>query len=634
MSIDYSQITFRTFEILAQKYLERKYPDFKWHITPSSGDGNKDILCKYKVLDQEHQYWAEAKFTRSRSPHKLSKGQLDPTLVSALLSSIPVSLCFISNSQITESYYYRLKDFKLKTNIGVELVLKDEFENWLLNNPDILKDYNIKVISHDEIQDLPQFQIHSAIITDILNVNQYKTENYLLEKTIYYLYIIISSKSEIAHASLKCSSGITLLQRSGILENPNDFKIEQGKRVYKFELLPHIVGTRNMTLKLIIGEKEVSVYTINDLVIKSNSNITLSYVQQEKSLHEISRYIRESCEHNFLIPIVGSGATGKTKLIQDLYCELNSIENVLSVSFIGNEYLDARTLLKILLFFNIGNVFDYEQNDIRSQLELLSDEKQKIFYKKLLDGWFISPESCVKELIEKILSYDICLLYPSHSRVKQIVLLDDVHKGKSILSKILGEFVKQFMVENNNQVIVFACREYYEDFMIDMSLLQKDWIKMYYLKGLTKEDKQTTISQYFSYDNDIHFHSATDDLIVFSNILQSKLSDDESKKMESDSISKNVDLVRAFENPKIVNNFQYREKLNHLRKYNNILEIVYLMNFGIDYAKFIGIFSYNDIEYLLEKKVIKRVGKKYYLIMIIMSKRFGRDIRFQTLQLK
>ena len=610
---DYSQINFRTFEYLAQKYLTQKFPNFQWEVTPSSGDGNKDILCKYKVLNQEQEYWAEAKFTKSRTPHTLSKGQLDPTLISALLSPKQVSLCFISNNQITETYYYRLKDFKIKTNIGIELILKDEFEDWLSKNPTLLQEYNIRLATSTKPQEHGDCEICSAVVTDILNSNQYKTENYLLEGTIYYLYVIINSSDTYKHIKLKTNPEFSLLHRARLLDNPENLCLEKGKRVYKFELLPLQTGNFELRLQLIYNQITVAGYSINGLTITPNSNIGLSYVQQEKSLYEISYYIRESGEHNFLIPIIGNGATGKTKLIQDLHDELNGLENILLVSFIGNEYLDAKTLIQILIFFNIGNIFDYEKKDILLQIDTICDERQKIYYNQLIKGYFGTPESCVKELSDKLhkSAYDICLLYPSHSNVQQVLLLDDVHKGKNHLSLILEMFIRQFIQQENNQSIIFACREYHKDFSFDISMLKKDWIKPFYLDGLTKKDKLATISHYFSSSEDIQFDRTTDDLIVFSNILQSQLSK-EKKYSKNDPISKNVELVRAFENPKIVNIFQYKEKLNQMREYHYILEVIYFVNFGINYAMLIRIFPHKDIDFLLNKKVIKRVGKKVF----------------------
>ena len=127
---DYSQVSPRDFEHIAKEYLDDNYPG-TWTITSATNDGNRDVVCMFNFADQTYEYWAEAKFTKSSKPNKLQKGQLDPTLVSAMLYPRQVSLKFISNNDMTDSYIYRLTDFKIKTNIGITLVLKDDFEKWL-----------------------------------------------------------------------------------------------------------------------------------------------------------------------------------------------------------------------------------------------------------------------------------------------------------------------------------------------------------------------------------------------------------------------------------------------------------------------------------------------------------------------
>ena len=609
---DYSHMTSRAFEKLAKKYLEQKYPDYTWNLTPSSGDGNKDILCTYRVLDQEYEYWAEAKFTKSQTPHTLLKGQLDPTLVSALLTPKQVSICFISNNEITETYYYRLNDFRMKTNIGIELVLKDEFEKWLINNPQLLKDNNIQVLEVEEEQEHVNLGILSATITDMQNSNQYKTENILLNDTIYYLYLIIESEKNCDHISLSVNSEFALPFRSKILVNPEDFCVKKGKQVYKFEFIPQCVGTTELNIQISDGHDNVAQYFISKLMVTPNSNLSLSYIQQEKSLLEISRYICESNDHNFLIRVVGNGATGKTKLLQDLFCELNPLENIVSISFVGNDFLDAKTLIKILIFFNMGNIFEYSKEDIISQFNIIQDIEEKVYYQKLIRGFFEAPEICVKELVIKLKNYKICLLYPSQSRIKQTLLIDDLHKIQNELYILLKEFFRQFLQQKNNQTIIFASRQCYNDFSLDVNTLCTDWSKTYVLDGLSKEDKLTTISQYFSLNEDIQFDRATDDLNVFSNILYSKISEENAGNINSDSISKTVELAHSFEKPDIINLFQYKERLNQLKKFNKIIELIYLINWGIDCSKIYKFFVHNDIEFLLEQKIIKRIGRKLY----------------------
>ena len=605
---DYSHISSKIFEKIAKEYLEDKYPNFHWDITPSSADGNKDILCQYKVLGQEQEYWAEAKFTKSSSPHTLMKGQLDPTLISALLSPKPVSLCFISNNQMTENYLYRLKDFKIKTNIGIELVLKDEFEQWLLDNPAISQKYNIKVFSLNAPQKPTDTNILAATITDIFNLNQYKIETHLVEKTIYYLYLIITGSEDIENISLEVNNKFAFPKRSKLFDNPDNLHIKCGKQVCKFELLPLQIGKTDLNIRLIEGEKVYANYILPDITITPNKDLAISYAKQEKAQCEIIQRILEADAHNFLTLIIGDGSVGKSKLVQDLYVELNTENNVIMLSFIENEYLDMKTLIQVMLFFNIGSIFDYGRENLISQIDIISDKEKKIYYTRLIEGFFESPGPCISYLKSKILQDEFSLFYPSFSRVRQILILEDVHKASKELQEILYRFIVQFLQCKSNQFIILTSREYYKDFVIDASLLKKDWIATYSLCGLTKEDKLTTLNYYLSFDGDIQFDRTTDDLIIFSNILQSKLDLAE----EEDTICRNAQLLEAFEKPQLVNIFHYKEQLNQLSEYHNIIECIYYINFGIELSKLSHYFQYENIEFLIERKVIKRIGKKLF----------------------
>lgn len=609
---DYSNITPSVFERIARCYLKSQYPDFEWEITPSSGDGNKDIQCKYKVLNQEFEYWAEAKFTRDASSHTLSKGQLDPTLVSALLYPKPVSLCFISNNQMTESYLYRLKDFKLKTNIGIELILKDEFENWLINNPEILAKYNIRIVLNQEFVSDNALKILSATITDIYNYRQYKIENYLVQNEIYYLYIIIIGTTE-QTVQLRINDDFAFPSRSNLLDNPKAFNIKPGKHVYKFEVIPLQLGNTEIKLDLASKEHIITSFTLPNITITHDTNIALSYIQQEKTLLEILEIIQREGTHNFLIPIIGNGSTGKTRLLRSLYEELDTNTNVQIYSFVGNEYIDSKTLIQIILFLNIGNIFDYEEEALISQVDTIADNKQKIYYRELLEGYFNSPEKCIKFLKIKSADRGFSLIYPAYSRVRQIIIIDDIHKISDQLIYILRKFILQFLKYENNQTIILATRGHYNNYIFDSKLFYKDWVKVYLLEGLSKSDKLNTINHYFQFEGDISFSRATDDLIIFSNILQNNLQNKLQNITEKrDLISESIEIAHSFENPQIVNTFQYREQLNQLSDYHDIIECVYYINFGIKYTELVSFFSYKKIDYLIERKVLKRIGKNIF----------------------
>ncbi len=603
---DYSQVDPRTFEVLAQCYLKRKYPDYEWVLTPPGNDGNKDIYCKYKVLNQNFEYWAEAKFTKSVNAHTLLKGQLDPTLISALLNPKQVSICFISNNNMTESYQYRLRDFKIKTNIGIELILKEEFERWLIDNPELLDEYGIKAVTIEKQEEIIDYRILSATITDVYNFSQYKIETHLVEKSVYYLYIILVSSIVVNNVQLRIN-GFTSQNRSELLDNPDNFVIKEGKNIYKFEIIPLQSANLDMKLCLIKDGEVLTSYILPGLTIMSNMDVSLSYMKQEKYLAEINQWVFESNEHNFLIPVLGNGSTGKTKLMQYLYTELNINNNVIMLSFSGNEYLDIKVLMQIFLFFNIGNIFEYGKEALLLQLDVLTNEEQKIYYVHLINGYFDSPGTCISYLKSKILSQDFQLIYPGYSNIQQIVILDDVHKVSNTVSEIFKTFVTQFLKLSNNQALIIACREHYKGFSVNFDSFRKEWIKPYLLEGLTKEDKLNTLSYYFAFNGDIDFNRATDDLIVFGNILKKNLELNENN--VSDSIYRKSNLVHSFEDPQVVNNFLYKEQLHHLSDYNDVIECIYYINFGVEYIELAQYFSYEKIDFLLERKVLKRIGK-------------------------
>ncbi|WP_277409193.1 hypothetical protein [Lacrimispora xylanisolvens] len=604
---DYSQIDPRTFEVLALCYLKSKYPDYEWVLTPPGNDGNKDIYCKYKVLNQDFEYWAEAKFTKSMNTHTLLKGQLDPTLISALLYPKHVSICFISNSHMTETYQYRLRDFKIKTNIGIELILKEEFECWLLNNSEILDEYGIKAVTIEKQEDISDCRVLAATITDIFNINQYKIETHLVEKSVYYLYIILVSAIDVSNVQLKIN-GFISQNRSKLFDNPDDFIINRGKNIYKFEIIPQEPAKLDVKFWLVKNDEVLASYIISGLTIISNKDVSLSYMKQEKYLAEISQWVIESNEHNFLIPVLGAGSTGKTRLMQYLYTELNINNNVLMFSFSGNEYLDIKVLIQILLFLNIGNIFEYDKEALLLQLDSLSNEEQRIYYTQLINGHFNSPGICINYLMHKIKLHNFPLIYPVCTQIRQIVILDDIHKISNVILNVFKSFVTQFLNISNNQALIIACRENYKEFSVNIDDLRKEWIKPYLLEGLTKEDKLNTLNYYFDFDGDIDFNRATDDLIVFGNILKKSLDQNENNMI--DPITKETNIVHSFEVPQIVNSFIYKEQLQQFTEYYEIIECVYYVNFGIDYKELTQYFNYKKVDLLLERKVFKRVGKK------------------------
>ena len=251
-----------------------------------------------------------------------------------------------------------------------------------------------------------------------------------------------------------------LLKCSKLLDDPSDFHIKKGKQVCKFQLLSLKKGKTDLNIQLISNDKIYADYTIFDLVITSNQDRDISYIEQEKAQCEILKLLNESDEHNILVPIIGNGSSGKSKLVQNLYMDLDIYNNVIMLSFIENEYLDMKTLIQLLIFYNIGNVFDYDRDSLVSQINLISDEEKKIYYISLINGFYESPNSCINYLNSKVSLDEFSMIYPSYTRVRQILILEDIHKISRNLQKILYRFIDQFSKLKNNQFLIFTSREY------------------------------------------------------------------------------------------------------------------------------------------------------------------------------
>lgn len=96
--LNWSKITPSTFEELVFDYANIQEPNYVWVKTPISNDGNKDIYSQSSQTmfssEINTQYWLEAKYNENCGT--LSKGQLDPTLVSGYLAGNVQVILFVT----------------------------------------------------------------------------------------------------------------------------------------------------------------------------------------------------------------------------------------------------------------------------------------------------------------------------------------------------------------------------------------------------------------------------------------------------------------------------------------------------------------------------------------------------------
>lgn len=602
---NYTNIDSAQFEKLALLYLQNRYPGSKWEPTKRSWDGNKDIQCKYTFFDQAMEYWAEAKFTPNPGKRNLQKSQLDPTLVSAFLNKNPVTINFISNNNISESYIYRLTDFKIKTNIGITLVLKEEFEQWLLKNPDICEQYHLqKYDAFYQTSEPNGCIIRQCLITEEGSDNtQYSFTKFLSYRMTYFLYMNVYSDREYCDCNL-ISDTFEFINRSSILTSSKSFNIHIGWNGYKFEFLANKIFAGDINLTIRHNRKELSKYNISDIKIIENHSIIVSYAKQEKALIDISNYIQESGEENNIVEISGMGATGKSHLLKQVHQDIESRFDIFHVKFSNNNTYNAECLCRLIIYLNLGKLWEFS-------LELVSDELNKnihpmqcLLYENLISGLQGKAEEVIEYIYKQIDSQDFYLLFPTNASIRKVSILDDIHKLSIKHLKVLQCVLNQYGQYDCYQTLILASRKHILSNIDEFS----DKIYSVDLYGLSKDDKDATLKFYLKDEFDITYNRATDDVLIFSNIVSSLL-DEES---EVETISKNVKVIREMTNPQITNLNIYKNILKAYKRYNNLIELVFYINSGIEFYKLCNYFNEDEISFLIQERVFKKVRGVIY----------------------
>lgn len=595
MLIDYSNVTDRDFEDIALEYLREKYPESTWKKTERSGDGNRDAESCVSISFSSHELWGEAKFQNQGTNRKLSKGQLDPTLLSAYLYHGHVSICFVSNGDISAPYLVRLKEFELKSDVGVELALKDSFEKWLSGRQDLCEKYRIDVIDDNkQVVTLSCQAWFGNIGGDSL-----KIINSLVLNEEYYCYFVIKSSCDYKRVficsenEIKCVPGLHTLYF-------DDFAVEEGTHLYRFKVIPNKIFSGDAVFTVYVETETPINVCIKNISIKQDTSLKIAYAQQETVLDNLLQDISSTNPHNHAFYIEGDGASGKSYLFDSLYKELYETDIVYKISFKKESKItenNSKALLNIIILLYIGDVSSFDENTVMTIIEQVCDVREKLFFERILRAYYHEPKEGIDFLLDRIEYGD----FPAVSTArldKTILLVEDVHYLNPEAHKIFLFCLSSFLSAENTQRIVISSRPRY-----DFDILSNN-ITPYSLKGLSRNDKKNTFSYYFKSKRHIDFSEATKDIIVFSNIINKMLKKYGNKRL---SLQSEALLVRSFEKVTEQHSDYYKNCLNEASSYFDILRIIFALPSGLPEAEAESIISSDDIDFLYEKKLIKRI---------------------------
>lgn len=594
---DYSNVTPILFEYIAREYLEENYPGI-WELTSATNDGNRDIVCSFSFYDNEFEIWAEAKFSKSPDSTKLSKGQLDPTLISAMLYPKPVSVKFISNTNVSDSYIYRLTDFKIKTNIGVTLILKEEFEKWLNKRSDICSKYGIEKRKQKdtvEIINTNTFDVSGAIITETIDSNSI-VQN-LTVGELYFLYLVINSEISYENVYLKfITKGFEFINNSSILNDSKSLSIPFGKSGYKFCFVPTIEYQGSPEVAVCLGERILTRFKLPKIYAKNTQNRTIAYAQQNKIEADIFSIVNQNVRTNRIIALLGPGATGKSHLALNLQKSFSLNYDTMSFAFSDSNYFNCKQLCNIILFLNIGNTEGYSWDSIEVAVNNIKIFEMRVFLSEALTQIKKNPEQFIEIISQERFALGKQLLFNQHSIQKKVLLVEDVHKLKGQAKKVFTSLIKQFTKFENQYIFIYTKRSN------ELNSINHEYIGR--LQGLSKADKIATLSYYFDeIPQNIYFDRTTDNLLFFSNIINKLL-----EKNNNDPLFMKSLILKLCEHndSQDVNAF-YPHILGY-KKYYDLIELVFFIETGINYILLCTLFSNKKIDYLINQKIFKLVS--------------------------
>lgn len=596
MLFDYSYVSDRNFEDIALEYLKEKYPGNKWEKTERSGDGNRDAESHISISFTSQELWGEAKFQNQGSNRKLSKGQLDPTLLSAYLYHGHVSVCFVSNGDISAPYFARLEEFQFKSDVGIELALKDSFEKWLFGHKDICEKYRIKVINDDNehVSTLSCQAWFGNIGSDSL-----KIINTLVLNEAYYCYFVIKSPCDYKKVSIYSENGIECVPGRHTLQF-DDFSVEEGMHLYRFKVVPNKLFSGNVVFSVCV-ESETSIdVCIKNISIKPDTSLKIAYAQQEMVLVKLLQDIRSMNSNNQVFYIVGDGASGKSYLFDNLYKELYETDIVYKIAFkkeSKSSENNSKALLYIIILLYIGDISSFDENTVMTIIEQVCNIREKLFFERILQAYYHEPKEGIDFLLDRI-EYSEFPVASMARLDKTVLLVEDMHYLNPESYRLFLSCLSSFLSAENTQRIVISSRPEYN---FDVST---DNVTLYSLDGLSRNDRRNTLSYHFKLQRHIDFSEATKDIIVFSNIINTMRKKLENRKL---SLQSEALLVRSFEIVTEQHSDYYKNCLNEASSYFDILKIIFTLPCGLPETDAASIISSDDIDFLYEKKLIKRI---------------------------
>lgn len=481
------------FEELAKSYLDDVYPASNWVLLPRSGDGNRDVqaISVQQIFGEgiESTQWVEAKYTKE-GKRTLTKGQLDPTVVSALLDDSVRALMFLTNSLYTDSYIQRAQQvLQRKLQGGVRFIDREHLEAWLDEKPTVVSSYFSSVDPIRQPKDGSRPQLISA---QLIGLADYLEGHWEQRKVLYQseeliLALVVSSNAELMMSAQVEATGVSL-EPAPLF--PSSFQIRIGRQIIPLRVVArqsHPDGKAVVSLLDKQGDRHCAAtlhYSIGPEALHLDCS---GQVKASQGLHEVLRQHQDTPRPS-CISLIGASGSGKSFLLKR---GQRSWFSPMHLQVFNEPSQNARELCRSLLFLSFGVGADLE--GLAEGGRFKSKDLPTGLIKSLQDG--MDNVASAQETLETLLTGDqIIELFTHQSRGDaKVLVFDDVHKADELSRRVLIELLR-LLAKSNNQTLVVLAK--HPEYTVLDDVIRPLLIKDIHIGPVTENDVEETLRLY------------------------------------------------------------------------------------------------------------------------------------------
>lgn len=498
------------FEEIALEYVKDVYPQYSWHPTQRTRDGNKDAQRKevYFGEDSSYDVWEESKF--KGTGRALRRQDIDPTVLSGLIQGNVRLIVFVTNASIPGSLLDRaILGARIK-GMKVSCVLEDQLASWLYLRSDIYRKYwDSLELTISETEKVVWIQ--SSTFLDLVS-NDFKpfnTRKVMLVGNIYLLTVSISSNTKL-RAELIMSDDFPFEQvNHPNYDAPSRLMLECGLSTFAILVKAKHAFSGCINLKFNIDGKQYSRVT-QEIEIIAGASAKIVYAQQLQLVEKIRNRIDaiQIASGNIIALYAGSGM-GKSFVLRNIQESFGLKRDMTTVEFESdkNALTNYLLLCRIVLFLYYGNIFwersTWTKDELNEKKEYAIRANNRELFDdatlgSIFDGCF--DAGVAKDVVEQLMRRrraNHVILHTKALLTGKILLIDDFQYLNKKQADFLYQIINDFnQYKSDSIVVISATKGRFLDETVEDSFL-KITPNIFELSGLTSNDMAQTLGSCF-----------------------------------------------------------------------------------------------------------------------------------------